>query len=295
MALPCNNMNLNLYRVFYTVAKTKSFSESSRVLHISQPAISKHIQNLEYELNTLLFYRTNRGIELTPEATALLVYVEKAYNYLMLGERELQEGKELTKGKVSIGIQPYLSIYYLNDQIKSFMKTHPNITINMSNHDELVLFELLQQHTLDLLIMPGEYKSTKDLKALELFKVEYCFAYTQNKFNIEKATLDTLSKEPLLLPVKNSKSRTALEKVLSTQSIIVNPTMELETSEMMLNYIKEGIGIGYIPKRIAIQENLTIIELEEKLPETPITLIYSDETLTNSSKEFIEEIKKQEL
>ena len=67
MALPCNNMNLNLYRVFYTVAKTKSFSESSRTLHISQPAISKHIQNLEYELNTLLFYRTNRGIELTDE------------------------------------------------------------------------------------------------------------------------------------------------------------------------------------------------------------------------------------
>ena len=295
MALPCNNMNLNLYRVFYTVAKTKSFSESSRVLHISQPAISKHIQNLEYELNTLLFYRTNRGIELTPEATALLVYVEKAYNYLMLGERELQEGKELTKGKVSIGIQPYISIYYLNEQIKNFMKSHPNITINMSNHDELVLFELLQQHTLDLLVMPGEYKNTKDLKAIELFQVEYCFAYAKDKFSIEKSNLDSLSKEPLLLPVKNSKSRTALEKILSTQSIIVNPAMELETSEMMLSYIKDGIGIGYIPKKIAEQENLTIIELDETLPQTPITLIYSDETLTTSSREFIEELKKQEI
>lgn len=295
MALPCNNMNLNLYRVFYTVAKTKSFSESSRVLHISQPAISKHIQNLEYELNTLLFYRTNRGIELTPEATALLVYVEKAYSYLMLGERELQEGKELTKGKVSLGIQPYLSIYYLNTKIKTFMTNNPNITINMSNHDELVLFELLQQHTLDLLIIPGEYKSTKDLKAIELFKVEYCFAYLPDKFNIEKTTLDNLSKESLLLPVKNSKSRTALDKILNAKSIITNPTMELETSEMILNYIKEGIGIGYLPKKIAIEEKLNIIELDDKLPETPITLIYSDDTLTNSSKEFIEEIKKEEI
>ena len=88
MALPCNNLNLNLYRVFYTVAKTKSFSESATVLHISQPAISKHIQNLEYELNTVLFYRNNRGIELTPEAKSLLTYVEKAYNFLMLGTRK---------------------------------------------------------------------------------------------------------------------------------------------------------------------------------------------------------------
>ncbi len=158
MALPCNNMNLNLYRVFYTVAKTKSFSESSRTLHISQPAISKHIQNLEYELNTLLFYRTNRGIELTPEAASLLVYVEKAYSYLMLGERELQEGKELTKGIVSIGTPAYLSIYFLNDYIKTFMKDHPNIVINIKDHDEIILLELLQQHNLDLLILPGEFK-----------------------------------------------------------------------------------------------------------------------------------------
>lgn len=117
MALPCDNLNLNLYRVFYIVAKTKSFSESSKVLHISQPAISKHVQNLEYELDTLLFYRTNRGIELTPEAKSLYAYVEKAYNYLMLGERELQEGKDLTKGTISIGIPTYLNIISLNNSI----------------------------------------------------------------------------------------------------------------------------------------------------------------------------------
>ena len=88
MSLPCENLNLNLYRVFYVVAKTKSFSESSKLLHISQPAISKHIQNLEYELNTLLFFRTNRGIELTPEAKNLVTYVEKAYNYLKTYPKE---------------------------------------------------------------------------------------------------------------------------------------------------------------------------------------------------------------
>ena len=295
MALPCNNMNLNLYRVFYTVAKTKSFSESSRTLHISQPAISKHIQNLEYELNTLLFYRTNRGIELTPEAKALLVYVEKAYNYLMLGERELQEGKELTKGTVSIGTSTQLSIYYLNKYIKDFMKYHPNIVINISNHNDVILFELLQQHNLDLLVTTGEFQSNKDLKFIELSKTRYCFTYDKTKLELpEIKTIEDIFKHQVLLPSKNSKQRTELEKILSTKSIISNPVMEIESSETMLNYIKEGLGIGYIQKNIAEQnDNLEIINIEEDLPEETITLIYNDESLTTSSREFINTITSQ--
>lgn len=295
MALPCNNMNLNLYRVFYTVAKTKSFSESSRVLHISQPAISKHIQNLEYELNTLLFYRTNRGIELTPEATSLLQYVEKAYNYLMLGERELQEGKELTKGKISIGIQPYISNYYFLNQIKQFMQDHPNIIINLSNHDELLLFELLHQHNLDFLIISGEYQDNKELKAKVMLKEDYCFAYQKDAFSLSDTTLLELFTKPLLLPAKTSKSRIALEKILSNKNIIANPIMELETTEIMLKYIKEGLGIGYIQRKIAEQEKLEIVSLDEPLPQETITLIYNEETLTSSSKEFINKLLNKEL
>ena len=122
MALPCQNLNLNLYRIFYIVAKTKSFSESAKILHISQPAISKHIQNLESELNTLLFYRTNRGIEITPEAKSLYEYVEKSYNFLMLGEKQLNESKELMHGKISMGASTTISNYYINKSIKKFMK-----------------------------------------------------------------------------------------------------------------------------------------------------------------------------
>ena len=294
MALPCNNMNLNLYRVFYTVAKTKSFSESSRTLHISQPAISKHIQNLEYELNTLLFYRTNRGIELTPEAKALLVYVEKAYNYLMLGERELQEGKELTKGTVSIGTSTHLSFYFLNKHVKKFMQSHPNIVINISNHNDVILFELLQQHTLDLLITTGEFQSNKELNTVELSKTEYCFTYDKTKLELpEIKTIEEIFNHPVLLHSKKTKQRTELEKILSSKSIISNPIMELESSETMLNYIREGLGIGYIQKNIVEQDpNLEIINIEG-LPEEVITLIYNDESLTTSSREFINMITNQ--
>lgn len=289
MALPCNNLNLNLYRVFYTVAKTKSFSESSRVLHISQPAISKHIQNLEYELNTLLFYRTNRGIELTPEAKSLLVYVEKAGNFLMLGEKQLQESKELMKGKISIGVPTFISIYYLNDYVKRFMKEHPNIVIKMTNNDNERLFELMHQHTLDILIVPGVTELPKDLKSIPLEKEEYCFAYNKEILGeLEINNLEDLTKQPLLLPVKTTDQRKKIEEVLNNNGITTDPIMELETNETMLNYIKEGMGVGYILKNIAKKNpDLQIVELETELPSEIITLVYNETTLTSSSKEFI--------
>lgn len=290
MALPCDNLNLNLYRVFYIVAKTKSFSESSKVLHISQPAISKHVQNLEYELDTLLFYRTNRGIELTPEAKSLYAYVEKAYNYLMLGERELQEGKDLTKGTISIGILTYLNIISLNNSIKKFMESNPNIKIKLTNHDESILLNLFEQHSLDLLIIPERKVNNKELKYVELEDDEYCFAACSYFLNVENLnTIEELIKKPLLLPTKNTNQRKKLDEYLNTKGLVANPVMELETSEMIINYINENLGIGYIPKKVAEKNNnIKIINLQETLPIEKNIIIYNNSTLNSSSRKFIE-------
>ena len=290
MALPCNNLNLNLYRVFYVVAKTKSFSESSRLLHISQPAISKHIQNLEYELNTLLFYRTNRGIEPTSEAKNLLTYVERAYNFLMLGEKQLVESKELMKGKISIGVTTFVSNYFINEKIKEFMSTHPNIIIKITNGTDEELFNLIHQHTLDLLIIPNNINTPKDVKVLPLEKEKYCFAYNKNKFKIKEEikSIEDLVKQPLLLPTKDNNQRNKIEELFNSKGLTTDPIMELSTSEMMLNYIKEGIGIGYVLNTVAKKNpELEIINLDVELPSEIITLIYNDSTLTNSSKEFV--------
>ncbi len=288
MALPCNNLNLNLYRVFYIVAKTKSFSESSRVLHISQPAISKHIQNLEYELNTLLFYRNNRGIELTQEAKQLLNFVEKAYNFLMLGEKSLQESKELMQGKVSIGIPASISIYYLKNQIENFMTSHPNIVIKMSSQSNETLINLMLQHTLDILVLAGNEEINKDLKVIPLYEDEYVFAYNSDKLNVTVDSLSDLTNYPLLLPVKTTEARKNIEKVFSNEGITTNPIMELETPEMMANYIHDGAGIGYVLRHIAEQvPSMKIIDLKEELPKENIRLVYDEISLTTSTKEFI--------
>ncbi len=288
MALPSNNINLNLYRIVYTVAKTKSFSESSRTLHISQPAISKHIQNLEYELDTLLFYRTNRGIELTPEAVNLLSYVEKAYNYLMLGERELEESKELTKGKISIGVPTVIGAHYLNTNLKMFLKEHPSINVELVNNTERRLTELFNQHTIDLLILPNSIRVNKDYKTIEIKKEEYCFAYSRSLPYNTITTLEEVMTKPIILPSTTTRARKELDNILNELNLNPNPMMESDQSELILTYTKEELGIGYLPKSIVLSNpDLDIINIETELPTTSITLIYDESSLTTAAKTFI--------
>lgn len=75
--------NLSLYHIFYTVARTGSISHSSRELYISQPAISKAIQKLEQNLDTLLFKRSSRGVTLTPDGELLFEKVKRLFSFWM--------------------------------------------------------------------------------------------------------------------------------------------------------------------------------------------------------------------
>ena len=200
----------------------------------------------------------------------------------------MQESKELTKGKVSIGAPTFIGKYFLNKYIKDFMLKHPSIIIKIANHNCKELLELIKQHSLDILVVPGNVIVPKELKSITLEEKKFCFAYNKNKFLINEInSIEDIVSYPLLLPVKTSEQRKELEVIFNEKEINVDPIMELGSNELMLNYIKEGIGIGYILTDIAkSDEELQIIELNN-LPSEKITLIYNEATLTISSKEFI--------
>ena len=90
--------NLSLYHIFYTVARTGSISHSSRELYISQPAISKAIQKLEQNLDTLLFKRSSRGVTLTPDGELLFEKVKEALFLLDEGENSIPRYPKAASG-----------------------------------------------------------------------------------------------------------------------------------------------------------------------------------------------------
>ena len=92
-----------LYKVFYNVAKTLSFSEASKKLFISQSAVSQSIKALEKKLDQTLFIRSTKRVKLTPEGEILFKHIEPAVNLIIRGENQIMDANDLNGGQLRIG------------------------------------------------------------------------------------------------------------------------------------------------------------------------------------------------
>lgn len=117
--------NLSLYHIFYTVARTGSISHSSRELYISQPAISKAIQKLEQNLDTLLFKRSSRGVTLTPDGELLFEKVKEALFLLDEGENSIRHNRSRDIPKLRLGASSTLTRYVLLSHLENYIAHFP--------------------------------------------------------------------------------------------------------------------------------------------------------------------------
>ena len=97
------DINYELYKVFYYVASSLSFSDASKKLFISQSAVSQSIKTLERKLGQPLFIRSTKKVQLTPAGALLLKHVEPAMNLISRGESQLLESGSLGLGQLHIG------------------------------------------------------------------------------------------------------------------------------------------------------------------------------------------------
>ena len=109
------------YRIFYYVAKYRSFTQAAAMLLCNQPNVTRTIKNLESDLGCALFIRSNRGVRLTPEGERLYEHVRIAVEHIEAGEREIALDRSLSQGTVSIGAKILthnftyvLAVYVLN-------------------------------------------------------------------------------------------------------------------------------------------------------------------------------------
>ena len=144
------DINYELYKVFYHVASTLSFSEASKQLFISQSAVSQSIKVLEKKLNQTLFIRSTKKVQLTPEGEILLKHVEPAMNLIRQGENQLLDSNSLNGGQLRIGASDTICRYYLVPFLSEFHKRYPNIHIKVTNRTSIECARLLDNGQVDL-------------------------------------------------------------------------------------------------------------------------------------------------
>ena len=299
-----SDINLNLYKTFYDVAKSGSISKAAKNSYTSQPAISKAIKKLEDELQTQLFYRTLNGVDLTDKGQELLYFVEKSYNNLLIAERNMLETENLSRGKLSIGMPSNIGSFYLFDKIMDFHKKYPKIEITIMTGSTSNLINLLDTHKVDFIIdtSPINVMLDEGMKVSKLTEVNYCFAVKKGTTMFDSTqirSLQDLASHQLILPIPGTANRNDLDEVLKDNNVQIDNIINIHTSEMIISAIKKDLGVGYIISNLIENEvnngELEILNIKEKLPTVEINIIYDKRFLTKAPTKFIEDYIEYKL
>lgn len=293
------NINLELYKIFYNVAKNKNISKTANELLISQPSISKAIKNLEDQVGCQLFIRSKYGVVLTEEGKIFYDQIKTAMEIINNAELKLKEIINVEAGVLNIGVSHTLTQKYLMPYIKLFHKEYPKIKLNIVTGPTQTLFAKARNGLVDFIILNLPYVIPIDFKTEILKEIQDIFVATDNFKELKNKTikLEELNNYPLILISKGSNTRYFLDNFTGEKNVILTPEMELASYSLVDEFTKMGLGIGYLTKEF-IEEELNNKELFEikttpKIPKRQIGIIYPDnKLLSKSSTKFVELLKK---
>lgn len=285
------NISLDLYKVFYVVAKNRSMSKAAEILYISQPAISKSIKSLEEQLGVYLFTRSNKGLSLTNEGMALLEKIEPAMAIMGSIENELSDFKDLSKGNIRIGISSVLTKCVLVDVFSIFKEKYPNVSITLYNGLTSELLENLSKGSLDFVIYNknDEKEVSGNIKSVKLLELKYVFFCNPMCYNMER-NLESISKLPLILQSKASNTRKFLDKY--TNGVLV-PNTEVVSQDLICNMVNKGFGVGFAFEKMADMVNPNFKKVSLRcIPKAQIMIATNTlNKLNYASKVFVKMLK----
>ena len=284
------NIDLELYKIFYIVAKHKHMTRASEELHISQPAISQSIKKLEDQLDGTLFLRSNKGMELTEEGKMFYEYVKGALELIDNAEKEFTSFKDLSKGEVKIGCSTTLTKLLLMEAIEKFHKDYPNIDINITNDLTSNLINDLKLGKLDFVIFNESNVKESNVTLKKIKELKQGFVYNPSIFSDNIHNFDDLNKYPLILQKAESNSRKLLNHIVLENNVQLIPKMEVVSQELITEFVNVGLGIGFVIIDLAKRnfKNLKELKLNNKIPNINVYIATNKSiSLTFAIKTFI--------
>ena len=293
-------INLELYRIFYVVATCQSITKAASELNISQPAVTKHIKNLEDLLEINLFIRTRKGVVLTDDGRRIFLEVKNALTTIDNIEKEVKHNKVNNTGTIRIGVSTSLTRFYLINYINEFHKLYPNINITINTDTTNAHIKMLQNGLIDIIICKYPEHLSSDLEYTKLGDMEYVFAASKKYKDLinKKVKLSELIKYPILLQNYPSNSYIIATNFFSDNNLHVETNLNIGSSSLLIDFVKIGYGIGFVTKFYISSElrneKLFIINTIPKPPKVSYGIISLKNNILSSSCElFINFIKKK--
>lgn len=265
------NINLNLYKYFYEVAKYNSYTKAANELMISQPSLSYSVKVLENQLNTKLFAKNNNKIQLTESG-------KKIYERLQIVFSELDKintTDEYISGILKIGVRSAYANRILPFYINELNKIYPDLKVEITVGNSKNLFKMLKDNDVDIIIDEYDYKSDNYISiptnnALSSILFTSIDGYDRIKEIID---IDYFLKNDIYI-VGVNKITGDMKKQYPDFKYI-----DVQSTAIMVNKIKENNGIGFTQLLLISEEleNKTLIEIKPnfKLPESNVYVTHN--------------------
>ena len=244
-------VNLELYRIFKIVAEEENLTRASEILNISQPAVTKHIHNLENELGIKLFNRTRYGMTLTPDGEKINIQVKDAIQTLMSVESNLKQTKTL-----NLGIHTNMPKEIYRDIISKIKQKDSKVEINIEKAPTEDMFLMLEKQKIDAYLskkQPDDIHS-ESIKFIKLGNFHDNFFVNSNSKYLEKNIFRENNKITIYTLRNISSTSRNLENILKekkTKNIqIKNVTFNTIIEEMQNNDIIAYITEEYVQEEI---------------------------------------------
>jgi len=296
------DINLELYKVFYHVAKTLSFSDASRELFISQSAVSQSVKTLEKRLNQTLFIRSTKKVQLTKEGDLLFKHIEPAINLIVRGETQLLDASSLKGGQLRIGASDTICRYFLVPYLKHFHQMYPGVHIKVTNGTSVQCVDLLESNQVDLIITNSPNKRLANTRNVYDVK-EFGDVFIASKEAFPELEEKILSYEdlltyPILMLESHATTSIFLHQLFLKHQLELAPSVELSSNDLLIDLARIGLGIAFVPDfcRHELNEDLIVLKIKEPLPKRKLVVAYNDQfPLWRVAEEFLNMLTKESI
>ena len=257
-------------RVFVTAARTLSFSKCAAALNITQPAVSRHIGELEARYGMPLFSRGTSGVTLTKAGVLLLSHAERLLSAYQKMDYDMDLLSQTSQGRLSIGASTTIAMYLLPPVLAAFMERSGGVEVSMLSGNSENVEQWLRDGTVDIGFVENASRRPwlhyEPLMADELVLV----AGTQGRYGtLESVTPEELRGLPLVLREKGSGTREIIERALNRRGIRVedlNVVIELSSTEAIKSFVRSSDTLAIV----------SVIALHRELADGSLSIVDID-------------------
>ncbi len=289
------NISYDHYRIFYYVAKYKSFTRAAEIMYSNQPNLTRAIKNLEKQLDCTLFERTNKGVVLTEEGAELYEHISAALKHIRAGEESISMKNSLQNGVLSLGATEIALRCYLLPILSRYHKLYPGIRIKIVNVSTPQAIRMIDNRLIDLAVVTTPIEPNDKISITPLCDLTEVPVCSTDFDAAEGITFKELAEYPVISLGKGSSTYDMYFKLFTEAGLDFSPDIEAATADQILPLVKHGLGVGFVPEQFLDTETgVKRISLSQPFPKREITLVKKKRnSLALPAKELLRLINEQ--